>query len=478
MDISALTTDFYELTMMQGYFLSKNNPKVVFDMFYRTNPFGGGYAVFTGLGDLLPKLEDLSFSNNDIEYLKGLNQFTPEFLDYLKIYSFHGDIYSMEEGSIVFPGEPLIRIHTNLIDAQLIEGLLLNTLNFQTLIATKSCRICNAAGKSGVMEFGLRRAQGFDGAMSASRAAYVGGAALTSNTLAGKVFNIPVGGTMAHSWVMAFDSEIEAFKEFAKLYPNNCTLLIDTYDTLGSGIDNAIQIGLEQKAKGLGFGVRIDSGDISFTTREVRKKLDAAGLTDAWICISNDLDEEIIQTLVSDGAPIDSWGVGTHLVTGGFQSSLNGVYKLCAKQNSDGEFVPTMKITNSFGKTTNPGIKQVYRFFDEEGMAQADLIALEDEDIEDQRVYTFHHPFSDDFFRMKPSKYKEIKPMLNLVMKDGKQTDEQRDLKEVQDFVKSNLKNFHRSYLRFINPHIYKVSLSTKLKDLKKDIITKFKDAE
>ena len=345
---SALSTDFYELTMAQGYFLERNNPKVVFEMFYRTNPFGGGYVLFAGLHDLIDKLEAFRFSPEDIAYLSGLGIFTKEFLEYLSKYRFTGDIYSVEEGTVVFPGEPLMRVHTTMIDASLIEGILLNTLNFQSLIATKASRVSLAAKRGSVFEFGLRRAQGPDGALSASRAAFIGGCQFTSHTLAGKLYDIPVSGTMAHSWVMAFDSELESFRAYAKLYPGSTILLIDTYDTLGSGIENAIIVGLEEKEKGNTIGVRIDSGDLSYLPRVIRKRLDDAGLEDAFIVVSNDLTEEIIQTLVHDGVPIDSWGIGTHLVTGGIQASLNGVDKLAGKELRDGSYLPTMKISNSF----------------------------------------------------------------------------------------------------------------------------------
>ena len=354
---SALITDFYELTMMQGYFIKKHNPRVVFDVFYRNNPFNGGYTIFTGLEEVIDALEGFRFSDNDIEYLRNLNLFREDFLDYLSTYHFSGDLYAFEEGTPAFPGEPLVRIETNLMDAQLIESFILNQLNFQTLIATKACRMTYATkGKGSIMEFGLRRAQGEDGAHIASRASFIGGTKVTSNTYAGRKYNIPVAGTMAHSWIMSFDSEEEAFREFAEIYPDNAIFLIDTYDTLGSGIDAAIKVGLELKAKGKNMGVRIDSGDLSYLPRVIRDRLDQAGLDEATICVSNDLTEEIIQTLVSDGVPIDSWGIGTHLVTGGSQASLNGVYKLAAKEK-DGVFEPTMKMSNSFEKTTNPGIK-------------------------------------------------------------------------------------------------------------------------
>ncbi len=475
-DVSALTTDFYELTMMQGYFLNNENPDVVFDMFFRTNPFEGGYAVFAGLGELLPQLESLNFSANDIAYLKSLDIFDQRFLDYLATYRFKGDIYAPKEGTTVFPGEPLVRVHTKLIDAQLIESLLLNTINFQTLIATKAMRVCTSAKDGTVMEFGLRRAQGMDGGLSASRAAYIGGCKLTSNTLAGKVFGIPVGGTMAHSWVMAYDNELEAFREFAKIYPNNCVLLIDTYDTLGSGIENAIIVGKEQKAKGLKMGVRIDSGDLSYLARAVRQRLDEAGLTDATICVSNDLTEQIITTLVSDKVPIDSWGVGTNLVTGGDQGALGGVYKLAAKGRGDGTYQPTIKVSNSSAKTTNPGIKQIYRFYGKDGLAIADLITLDEEVLKDGEDLIFYHPFTDgDLFLLRGGKYEKVEKLLECVMKDGRICAKQRSLKEIQAFAKESQSHFHNSYKRLINPHIYKVSLSKKLKNLKHDLILESK---
>ena len=469
---SGLITDFYELTMMQGYYLQNHNPKVVFDMFYRTNPFHGGYTIFTGLEELIDKLEGFSFSDEDIEYLRGLNLFDEKFLSYLSKYRFEGNLYAFEEGTPAFPGEPLIRIETNLIDAQLIESLLLNTINFQTLVATKASRMKLATCQQGlIMEVGLRRAQGEDGAHSATRAAFIGGAAITSNTYAGKKYNIPVSGTMAHSWIMSFDSEEEAFRKFSEIYPNNCILLIDTFDTLGSGIDAAIKIGLEMKAKGKKIGVRIDSGDLSYLSKKIRKKLDAAGLTDATICVSNDLTEEIILTLVNDGAPIDSWGIGTHLVTGGSQAALNGVYKLAAKEE-DGEFQPCIKVSNSYEKTTNPGIKQVYRFFSEEGNALGDLIALYDEEIAAGKDYEFYHPFSSqDFYLMEKSAYKRVQPMLSMKMNNGRRISKPRTLQEIQKDSEKLLSSFDKSYKRQINPHLYKVSLSEDLMRLKTKLI-------
>ena len=470
---SALITDFYELTMMQGYYLEHHDGRAVFDMFYRTNPFQGGYTIFTGVEELIDKLAGLSFSAEDIKYLESLSMFDKGFLEYLRTYRFHGTVYAFDEGTPAFPGEPLIRVESDLMDAQLIETLLLNSVNFQTLIATKASRMVLATkGHGQIMEFGLRRAQGENGALAASRASFIGGTKSTSNTIAGRIYGIPVSGTMAHSWIMSYPTEEEAFRKFAEIYPDNAILLIDTYDTLGSGIEAAIKIGLEQKAKGKRIGVRIDSGDLSYLTKEIRARLDAAGLEDAIICVSNDITEDIIKSLISDGAPIDSWGIGTHLVTGGSQSSLNGVYKLSAKEVEGGVFQPCLKVSNSYEKTTNPGIKQVYRFFDKSGAALADLITLDDEKLEEGRNYTFFHPFSTaDLFVMKASRYSCFKPLLTKKMEDGKRVSPRRSLQEIQKTSSELLAAFDRSYKRQINPHIYKVSLSEKLRNLKTDLL-------
>ena len=472
MNVSALMTDFYELTMMYGYIKTNNNPRVVFDMFYRTNPFNGGYVVFTGLHDLIKRIETFTFSKTDIDYLRELGNFDEDFLSFLADFSFKGDVWAMEEGSIVFPGEPLIRIEATLVEAQLIEGMLLNTINFQSLIATKASRLAHATKGAPIMEFGLRRAQGSDGALTASRAAFIGGCSATSNTLAGKVFNIPVAGTMAHSWIMSHQSELESFRNFATLYPDNAVLLIDTYDTLGSGIENAIIVGKELQARGKHISVRIDSGDLSYLSREIRKKLDEAGLYESKIVVSNDLTEEIIETLVYDEVPIDSYGIGTHLVTGGTQSSLNGVYKLSCMSKEEGINIPVMKISNSFEKATNPGRKQVYRFFDKEGGAMGDLITLESEEVIVGEDIVFHHPTSEaDYFTLKSSRYVSVKPMLSLYMEKGIKVGKNINIKKIQGEVKKNLATFHSSYKRMINPHIYKVSLSKDLKQLKTDLV-------
>lgn len=469
---SALLTDLYELTMMQGYFFNKNNPDVVFEMFFRRNPFKGGYSVFAGLEDLLYRLGNLHFTSSDIEYLKTTEMFDNSFLNYLRDFRFTGDLCSMAEGSIVFPGEPLITVRASLMEAQLIESLLLNIINYQTLIATKASRVHTASNGGKILEFGLRRAQGIDGAISASRAAFIGGSQATSNTLAGKRYNIPVTGTMAHSWVMSFDSELEAFRKYAEMYPQNTILLIDTYDSLGSGIENAIVVGKELKKRGYNFGVRIDSGDLQYISEAVRKKLDRANLKDAFIAVSNDLDEHIIWQLVRDGAPIDSWGVGTQLVTGGRDSSLTGVYKIVAKQQGK-ELNPTIKISNHPEKTTNPGFKQVYRFYDKYGKPFADLMSFREETFDPGVSHKFNHPmYRYKFFNSPPSC--TIVPLLEKRMERGEIVCKIPKIEEIRKRVISDVESLDRTYKRLINPHIYKVSLSNNLAEVKFRMIDEY----
>jgi nicotinate phosphoribosyltransferase len=467
---SALFTDFYELTMAQGYWKKNMNQLVVFDMFFRKNPFNGGFSVLAGNETLLDIITSFSFSDSDIAFLKDQKIFEDGFLEYLKEFHFTGDVYTMDEGTIIFPQEPLIRIHANLIEAQILEGLVLNHVNFQSLIATKTARIWLASKKAPIMEFGLRRAQGQDGAMSATRAAYIGGAAGTSNTLAGKKYGIPVMGTMAHSWIMAHTSELEAFREYAQIYPENSVFLIDTYDTLKSGIKNAIIAGGELVKKGYNFGVRLDSGDISYLTREVRKELDRAGFPQAKISVSNELTEEIITTLVASNAPINSWGVGTHMVTGGNESSFTGVYKLAARHDKETDSIlPAMKFSDNPAKTTNPGIKNVFRLYDENGMAAADILALDDETLEEGKEYRFYHPMVD--YRQFTFTTGKIVPLLKKRIDQGKRIGfrlpESEQLAISRTNVERQLESFDESYKRILNPHIYKVSITEKLKDLK-----------
>ena len=473
--LSALFTDFYELTMAQGYWKNNMDEPAVFDMFFRRNPFNGGFSVFAGLETLIQYITNFSFSDQDIEYLESLKCFEPGFLEYLKNFHFDGDIYALEEGSIIFPNEPIVRIHANLIQAQILEGLVLNTINFQSLIATKTARVWLASKKSGIMEFGLRRAQGYDGAMSATRAAYIGGAAGTSNTLAGKLYGIPVMGTMAHSWIMSFPTELDAFEAYSKIYPDKAIFLIDTYDTLNSGIKNAIKVGAKLVEKGYNFGVRLDSGDIQYLSAEVRKRLDEAGFPQATISVSNELTEEIISTLVAQGAPINSWGVGTHMVTGGNEASFTGVYKLAARNNPQGgKMIPAMKFSDNPEKTTNPGIKNVYRLYDEDGMAKADILALEDEVLETGKDYRFYHP-SVDYrqFSFKPAK---IEPLLHKVIEKGSRIqpapNPEECLKKARETLQNQLEHLDPTYKRILNPHIYKVSITEELKELKLKFIS------
>jgi len=478
MDNSALFTDFYSLTMAQGYW-KKNcgvqaaGERAVFEMFFRHQPFDGGYSIFAGLGTLLENIKSFSFTADDIEYLKDLNVFEAVFLDYLKSFCFNGCLWAMDEGTVVFPNEPLIRVEGNLIECQIIEGLLLNNINFQSLIATKTCRIWLASGKGKVMEFGLRRAQGPDGAISASRAAYIGGACGTSNTLAGKIFGIPVMGTMAHSWVMSFDSEEEAFDNYAALYPDKTILLIDTYDTLKSGIHNAVKTGKKLAAKGKNFGVRLDSGDIQYLSTEVRKTLDEAGLPNAFITVSNDLDETIIETLVKANAPVNTWGVGTKLVTGARESAFTGVYKLSARIE-DGNTIPVMKLSDNPEKTTNPGVKQVWRVRDKNGNAVADVLGIDDGEDgpkEGQRC-CFWHP-SADYRHFYHTVDGSAQALLKKRIENGNLIGPLSSLAEIKTRAAEDLESFDSTYKRLLNPHIYKVSITEKLRLLKLDLIQK-----
>lgn len=471
---SALFTDFYELTMAQGYWKNNMNHKVVFDMFFRRQPFNGGFSVFAGLDTLLDAITDFTFSEDDIAYLKEQKVFEQGFLDYLKDFRFSGDMYAFKEGSVIFPQEPIVRIHANLIEAQIVEGLILNHINFQSLIATKTARCWLASKKGSIMEFGLRRAQGPDGAMSATRAAFIGGAVGTSNTLAGKLYGIPALGTMAHSWIMAFPSELDAFTEYAKIYPEKALFLIDTYDTLRSGIKNAIKVGATLVEKGYNFGVRLDSGDIAYLTAEVRKELDKAGFPQATISVSNELTEEIIETLVQNHSPINSWGVGTHMVTGGTEASFTGVYKLAARHDEKtGTMQAAMKFSDNPEKNTNPGIKNVYRLYDENGNAKADIIATADEVIEADKEYRYYHTMVD--YRQFTFKAAKVEPLLHLVVKDGNRVEPKKKpgevLREARRTMEAQLETLDASYKRILNPHIYKVSLTEDMKELKMKFI-------
>jgi len=468
-----LLTDFYELTMIQGYFYHNINTEVVFDLNFRKTPFGSGFIVFAGLQPLIEIILNLKVDKEDIEYLSSLGLFKKEFLYYLKNFKFTGSIYSVEEGEIVFPKEPVLRVHAPIIQAQVLESIILNIINFQSLIATKTTRIVESAKGRTVLEFGLRRAQGIDGSISATRAAFIGGATATSNVLAAKIFGIPPKGTMAHSWVMSFSSEYESFEKFSKLYPENTILLIDTYNTK-SGIKNAIKIFKKLKKKGIkNFGVRIDSGDLETLSKFVRKELDSAGFKEAKIVVSNELDEFIIEQLLNRNAPIDIFGVGTKLITGHPDASLGGVYKIVAKKVKD-KFVPVIKISDTPQKISLPYIKNILRFFTEERML-FDVILIEEEKIDINDTF-FEPDFLYPLISLNRQNFKTVKKKLLLkpIVKNGELVYNFPTIEEMREKTKQNLSLLPAEYKRLINPHIYSVGISKKLKRLKEKLVKQF----
>ena len=393
-----LLTDLYELTMMQGYFREKDaNETVIFDAFYRTNPDGNAFSICAGLEQVIDYVKNLHFDDADIEYLRGLGIFDEDFLEYLHNFKFSGDIYAIPEGTVVFPREPLVKVIAPIMEAQLVETAILNIINHQSLIATKTSRIVFAARGDGIMEFGLRRAQGADAGTYGARAAMIAGCIGTSNVLAGKLFDVPVKGTHAHSWIMSFPDELTAFRAYAKLYPSACILLADTYDTLGSGVPNAIRVFQEMRDAGIPltfYGIRLDSGDLAYISKKARKMLDDAGFPDAVISASNDLDEYLIDSLKIQGAAITSWGVGTNLITSKDCPSFGGVYKLAAiMDRHTGKFIPKIKLSENTEKVTNPGNKTIQRIYDKEtGTIIADLICLVDEEFDEKNSLLLFDP--------------------------------------------------------------------------------------
>lgn len=466
----ALLTDLYQLTMMQGYLRNDYEDKeAVFDLYFRIIPNEGGYAIAAGLEQVVDYIESLQFSAEDIEYLKGLQLFDEEFLAALRDFRFNGDIDAVPEGTVVFPYEPLIRVKARVFEAQLIETALLNLVNFETLIATKASRIAAATGGGNVMEFGLRRAQGPDAGILGSRAAFIGGCQSTSNVLAGKRFGIPVSGTQAHSWIQCFPSELEAFRAYARTFPDQCLLLVDTYNVLKSGVPNAIKVGLELEAEGHRFlGIRIDSGDLSYLSREARAMLDEAGLKHAQIVGSNDLDEHTITAIRTQGASIDSWGVGTNLITSKDTPALGGVYKLSA-EGRDGVFEPRLKVSENIAKITNPGIKKIVRFYDQRGKAMADLIALEDEEFKEP--LTIFDPIQ-TWKRKTLSSFK-TRELLVPIFRSGKRVYELPELKDIQSYAQKECDTLWEEVKRLVNPHRYIVDLSPKLYDLRQELLHK-----
>lgn len=468
-----LLTDLYEITMLNGYFKNENNKIAVFDMFFRKNPFNNGYSVMAGLEQVIDYINNLHFDDEDINYLRSLNIFDDYFLSYLKNFKFSGDIYAIEEGRLVFPNEPILKVKAPIGEAQIIETAILNIINHQTLIATKAARIYNTAKNDILLEFGLRRAQGPDASLYGARAAIIGGFNATSNVLAGKLFNIPVSGTHAHSWIMSFQSELEAFEKYAELYPNSCILLVDTYNTLKSGVPNAIKVFKKLFEKNIHpkiYGIRLDSGDISYLSTEARKMLDAEGFTDAIISASNDLDENIIYSLKGQGACINAWGVGTKLITADGCQSLGGVYKLSAiiKDNIP---IPKIKISENIEKITNPGDKEIYRItMINTNKIKGDLITLSDEDISPSNPLELFDPKSPwRRTTLQPNSYK-IEKLLTPIFLNGKQVYNSPNLNEIQMKFKSELNMLWKESKRLINPQPPFVDLSKKLYNLRNDL--------
>ena len=462
-----LLTDLYQLTMMNGYYKEgKCDEVVIFDVFFRQNELIT-YSLAAGLEQAVDYVLNLNFTNEDVEYLRGLKIFDEGFLNYLSTLKFTGDIYSVKEGTMVFPGEPIFTVCAPIVQAQLIETAILNIINHQTLIASKAAKVCYSAKGDNVMEFGLRRAQGPDAGIYGARASIIGGCNSTSNVLAGKMFDVPVSGTHAHSWVMNFDSEYEAFKAYSETYPDATLLLVDTYDTLRSGIPNAIKVFKELRAKGKKpIGIRLDSGDLAYLTKKAREMLDEAGFEDAIICASGDLDEKLIQSLKIQGAKINSWGIGTKLITSADMPALGGVYKLAGVIDKDGNVVPKIKVSESSAKITNPGFKKVVRIYGGKSYkAEADLIMLMNEEIDTSKPLTITHPL-ETWKKITFTDYK-IKQLTEKIVENGKLIYDLPKVKEIKAYAKEEMQTFWDEYLRIDSPHIYKVDLSDELLSLK-----------
>ena len=470
----SMMMDFYEMTMANGYFVSGGeNSKVAFDVFYRRNPDGGGFAIFAGLEQIIEYVENMNFSAEDVEYFRAQNIFSEDFLNYLANFHFHGDIYAFPEGTIMYPNEPFMTVIADLIDAQLIETAILTQINHQSLIATKARRIVRAAEGRLVSDFGARRAHNIDAATYGARAAFIGGVHGTATVSAGQLFGIPIGGTMAHSWVMYFKNEFEAFKRYAEVYPKSTTLLVDTYDVIHSGIPNAIKVAKEvlEPAGNRLKGVRIDSGDLAYLSKRIRKILDDAGLQDCKIVVSNSLDEFTITSLLKQGAEIDSFGVGERLITAKSEPVFGAVYKISAVEEG-GKFIPRIKVSENVEKITNPGLKNVYRIYNEDGHALADIIALVDEEIDLSKPFRYIDP-------IKPWKQREFvncsaKKLLKLYVKDGKRVENLPTLAEIRDYVKNQLDNeIWQEEQRFENPHVHYLDFTPNYYEMKMNLLYK-----
>lgn len=466
-----MLTDLYQLTMVYGYFKTgMGNNEAVFDLFYRRNPCGNGFAIAAGLEQTIDYIQNLHFSGEDIDYLRELGLFDDQFLEFLREFRFTGEIYAVPEGTIVFPNEPLIRVKAPVIEGQLIETGMLNIINHQTLIATKASRVCRAAQDGSVLEFGLRRAQGPDAGIYGARAAIIGGCDATSNVMAGKLFGIPVRGTHAHSWIMSFPSELEAFRAYAEVFPDDCVLLVDTYDTLNIGMPNAIKVGLELKERGYDLaGIRLDSGDLAYLSKRARQMLDEAGLTKTKIVASGDLEEHIIWDLKVQGAKIDIWGVGTNLITSYDCPALGGVYKLCAEEEN-GQLVPKIKISENLEKITNPGYKKVVRLYGKSnGKAVGDLIMFNDEEIDPSKPLLMFDPI--EIWKRKTVTEFTVRELLVPIFEKGKLIYQCPSLQEIKEYCKGELDSFWDEYKRLKNPHGYHVDLSQRLYNTKKQLL-------
>jgi nicotinate phosphoribosyltransferase len=472
-----MLVDFYELTMANGYLDNNVGDKIAyFDMFFRRVPDGGGYCIMAGVQQLIEYMSNLKFTKDDIEYLAEKNVFSQEFLDYLKNFKFTCDVWAIPEGNPVFPNEPLVVVKGPVIQAQFVETMILLTINHQTLIATKANRICRAAEGMPVMEFGSRRAQGYDGAIYGARAAIIGGCSSSACTIAEEMFGIPAAGTMAHSWVQLFATEYESFAAWAKTYPDNCTLLVDTYNVLKSGVPNAIRV-FDEILKPQGFrpkGIRIDSGDITYLTKKCRELLDKAGYEDCKIVISNSLDEYIIRDVLSQGAKVDAFGVGERLITAKSEPVFGGVYKLVAIEDK-GDIIPKIKISENEEKITNPGFKKIYRIFEKRtNKALADLITLQDETIDETKpLEIFNSTYT---WKRKKLKDYYVKDLLVKIFDKGIPVYESPTVMEIKDYAKQESEKLWPEVLRFENPHNFYVDLSTKLWKLKQSLLHQYSD--
>lgn len=465
-----LITDFYEFTMSNGYILKNMNDIAYFDIFFREVPDNGGYAIVAGLEQVIEFIENLKFDEEDIEYLRSRNIFSEKFLDYLKDFKFSGDIWAIPEGTVVFPNEPLLTVRAPMVEAQLLETMLLLIMNHQSLIATKTSRIVREANGRAVMEFGARRAHGISAAIYGARASIIGGAVGTSCTSTAKMFNVPASGTMAHSWIQSFDSEYEAFKAYAEIYPDGCTLLVDTYNTLESGIPNAIKVFDEVlKPKGKRpVAVRLDSGDLAYLSKKVRIMLDEAGYEDCKICLTNSLDEYLISSLLKQGAKVDLFGVGENLITAKSNPVFGGVYKLVAIEKN-GEIIPKIKISDNVVKILNPGFKKVYRFYAKDtNYALADVVALADEEI-DENEYEIFDPQAP--WKKKTLKNYYVKPLAEKIYDNGKLVYKSPELSEIAKYQKTQINTIWEEIKRLENPQKYYVDLSKKLWDLKHEML-------